>query len=385
MAPSTTTAHRAVPDDSPWMTIDGHLDATGPHRLKLNQPRRVTSPVATAVPVVSAPPPVTPLVHVQPTLIGPEVLAAAATASPPVFTTTPPPTSFAPTTDHTIAPIAAAWPPPAALWTDPAPPRNTPPSLLGLRALRLLVALGLVAIGAILLPPADGTGGTSNTTMQLSLVVAGDTRCELGPIDLTLQSTANDSGRTLSTRAEGFTVPAASGDPACSLVNDVLGLPSTDTQLSMTYISADRPGPITVRYVTDGGVLTVGDSVELALPAGSGVLEGSRNPITGGLTADLALQPFTTEFDIAGVGVVPVDVAIEADTVTGEVPPGPGLAAALGGLGLLAFAGWTGPRFTSLRQRIPGARWYGHQPNISVQNVTLPMVAAMAVAMWGVL
>lgn len=364
------------------MTIDGHLDATGPHRLKLNQPRRVTTPVSTAAPVVSAPPPVTPLERAQPTLVGAEVLAAAARA--PMFTTAPPAISFAPTTAPTTPPIATAWPPPAALCTDPAPPRHTRPSLLGLRSLRLLVAIGLVVIGAMLLPPADGTQGTSNTTMRLSLVVAGDARCDIGPIELALQSTASDAGRTLSTQAEGFTIPAAIGDPACSLVNEVLGLPTTDTQLSMTYLSAERPGPVSVRYVTDSGSLTVGDSVNLALPAGSGALEGTRNPVSGALTAELALQPFATEFDVAGIGMVPVDIAIGADTVTGNVPPGPGLVAALSGLGLLAYAGWTGPRFTTLRQRIPGARWHGQRPNISVLNVTLPMLVAVAASMWGV-
>jgi len=221
--------------------------------------------------------------------------------------------------------------------------------------------------------------------MALSLLVADDIRCDLGPVDLNLSSSAGNGGRSLSTAANGFLIPAATGDEGCSMVNDMLGLPSTATSLSMTYTSANRPGPVAVRYATSGGLLSVGDSVTLALPAGSGELTGDRNPLTGDLTAELKLEPFTTEFPVGDAGSVPVSIAIASDSVTGRVPPGPGLTALLAGFALLGYAVWNAPRFITMRQKVRGARWHGLRPSDSVLTVGLPTVVAVVVAASGLI
>lgn len=314
-----------------------------------------------------------------PTLIGPEVAQALAPAAPAhPFSQPIPATSPNPQTDPHLYPV----PPPAYARSDD---RGHTPRLRWLRGLPVTVAVVLVLAGLVLLPPAEGTRGTSTTSMNLQLVVEGAIQCNLGPVVLNLASQSTEAGRFLTTRAEGFAVPAATGDENCGIVNEALGLPSAATSLELRYRSPQRPGPVAMEYISEGGVLRVGNTVELSLPAGNGTLAGSRNPLTGKLSGALTIEPFSTEIAIPAAGPVAVDVAIDTEPVSGVVPPGSGVMVLVLGALLAAHTAWTSPGFTSARNRIPGTRWYRQRPHITWLSVTWPSAVAVALAVWAAL
>jgi hypothetical protein len=219
--------------------------------------------------------------------------------------------------------------------------------------------------------------------MQLNLVVAGVSACSIGPVELALESTSGQGGRSLSTRASGFLIPAAEGDAGCTTVNDVLGLPSTDTTLDMEYVTSNRPGPVDVHYTSTGGTLRVGTQVQLALPAGGGELTGERNPLNGELTAQLAIQPVDTAVEVAEGQTVPISLTVDTEPVIGRVPPGPGLTLVIAGLALIGYSLWMNPRFVTVRQRIPGARWHGLTPSDSVLTIGGSTLIALAIGAIG--
>lgn len=96
--------------------------------------------------------------------------------------------------------------------------------------------------------PPDGAIGSVTTSLTVGVGVAllGLT-CLLGPVDLILDTGLFEDGEdiVLSAGDDGFTVPAAEcSDPALGgLVNDALGLPTSQTGISLLAVLGDSPAP----------------------------------------------------------------------------------------------------------------------------------------------
>jgi hypothetical protein len=97
--------------------------------------------------------------------------------------------------------------------------------------------------------PPDGAAGTVTTSLTATInALAGVLVCDLGPIDLSLTTTLVelDGVTTLVATATGFTVPAVAATATCALagtVNDVLGLPTSESSLELTAVLGTEPAP----------------------------------------------------------------------------------------------------------------------------------------------
>jgi hypothetical protein len=207
----------------------------------------------------------------------------------------------------------------------------------------IAAAVALFVAGGVLIVPANGTQSTLVTSLEFEPRFPDGTVCSMEAINLDLVTTVDRRATDVAVTSSGFEVPVLTGGPVCDATSGLLGLPTTNANLTLSYIAGDPGGINDINFVLVDGSLTVGDQFAAAVVQGGGSIIGQRSVAIGNVDAQISFDDFFGVLTPASAGDeggaatgIEVTVGSQPARVTGEVPPGSGRA--LLPLGLVALA-----------------------------------------------
>lgn len=263
------------------------------------------------------------------------------------------------------APGSGDVPPVAAAVPSSHPGRRRPKAGL-VAVVALVLAVVLFAAGVATLAPRQGVASVLAASVVFEPRLPDGTVCPLKPVDFELVTTFVEGAGDLAVEAAGFAVEALDGGGTCEGLNGLVGLPTTDTSLTLNYVSTGvggvgDPGDIhAIGFELTSGALVVGNRFTAAVEPGSGSITGSRNVVTGGVDGQISFDEFVGMVrlggddgpDGGGDGGLAVIVGSQPAAVTGNVPAGPGRMLLPGAIvALVVGVGAVGVGMVARRQR----------------------------------
>jgi len=248
---------------------------------------------------------------------------------------------------------------------SPQPGRRRPKAWL-VAVVALMLAVVLFTAGVATLAPRQGVPSVLAASVIFEPRLPDGTVCPLKPVDFELVATFVEGAGDLAVEAAGFAVEALDGGGTCEGLNGLVGLPTTETSLTLNYISTGvggvgDPGDVNaIGFVLTSGALVVGNRFSAAVEPDSGSITGTRNVVTGGVDGQISFDEFVgvvrlggdDQPDRGGDGGLAVIVGSQPAAVTGNVAPGPGRNMLVGGLvALVMGVGAVGVGMVARRQR----------------------------------
>lgn len=230
----------------------------------------------------------------------------------------------------------------------------------------LVLAVVLFAAGVATLAPRRGQPSVLVASVVFQPRLPDGTVCPLKPVDFQLAATFVEGTGDLAVEAAGFAVEALDGGGTCEGLNGLVGLPTTETSLTLNYVSTGvggvgDPGDIHgIGFELTSGALLVGNRFSAAVEPGSGSITGSRNVLTGEVDGQISFDDFVGVVRLGGAGRpddegdggLAVTVGSQPAPVTGNVPAGPGRMLLPGGVvALVVGVGAVGVGMVARRQR----------------------------------